>query len=1089
MVDPSDIGSMGTTHYLPHHAVIKEDKQTSKLRIVYDASARSNGPSLNDCLYAGPTFGQNIMDILLRFRIHRVAVIADIEKAFLMVSVSEEDRDALRFLWIHDINAQLPRLVIMRFARVVFGVSASPFLLNATIRRHVEKYRDEDPLFVDKFNRSIYVDDLIFGAKTEDEALELFTKARLCLDKAGFTLRKFVSNSLNLQTLVSPQEHQAQVPGRVSVACEDESYTKNTLGERLDHPEYIKVLGVKWKPMDDTLICDLSNLYQAASELKPTKRNVIGLSARVYDPLGFLSPLTVCFKLLFQDICVAKLNWDDDLEGDLLKRWKGLILQMREPLLLRIPRCYFKGMGEPLSCSLVGFCDASARAYAAVVYMNIVSSEGCVARFVASKTRVAPLSAQTIPRLELLAALLLARLLSSVASALGPEHPLGEPLCFTDSKIALCWIRGFDKEWKQFVENRVREIRSLVPEKCWYHCAGNVNPADLPSRGADLSELGTCIPESWLTLPPGLCEPEHETSEIDSCSSEASAMELKIGSRPTSQNTHSLVVQELCQFDSVIRCEDFSTLRRLFRVTAYVQKFVALLKSKVRGVSQHATTNLVAGDLASAERLWVKLSQKQLPKHSKFEAWQQQFGLYCDTDGIWRCRGRLSNAQLTECTKHPILLDKKHHFTLLVVRDCHSRVMHNGVKETFTELRSRYWIVQGRQFVRKLLYECKICRRHNSKPLTGPPPPSLPDFRVQSSPPFMVTGVDYAGPLYLKSGEKVWFSLFTCCAVRAVHLELVPDLTAKAFICCLKRFSGRRGIPQRLVSDNSKTFKSASRILSTLKGAHEVQQYLRDSHIEWSFILEKAPWWGGFYERLIQSVKRCLRKVIGKAKLSYDELMTTLVEVEATLNSRPISYLSSEDFEEPLTPSHLLIGRRVITLPDVVVTREEDPDFKDTDTRVDLNRRMRYLSLVMVTFWKRWRSEYLTALRERHAYDPGLGKPPSKVAVGDVVLIYDPDRPRTIWRMGKVETLLEGADGAARGASLRVMSGSKSAVLRRPIQHLYPLESAPQVSDTEREPETTTSSSHSMEPVASSRRSNPPRVAAQLARYRIEEQL
>ena len=162
----------------------------------------------------------------------------------------------------------------------------------------------------------------------------------------------------------------------------------------------------------------------------------------------------------------------------------------------------------------------------------------------------------------------------------------------------------------------------------------------------------------------------------------------------------------------------------------------------------------------------------------------------------------------------------------------------------------------------------------------------------------------------------------------------------------------------------------------------------------------------GFYERLIQSVKRCLRKVIGKAKFSYDELMTTLVEVEATLNSRPISYLSSEDFEEPLTPSHLLIGRRVITLPDVVVTREEDPDFKDTDTRVDLNRCMRYLSLVMVTFWKRWRSEYLTALRERHAYDPGLGKPPSKVAVGDVVLIYDPDRPRTIRRMGKVETLV-----------------------------------------------------------------------------------
>eukprot|EP00731_Ephydatia_muelleri_P035515 Em0131g2a len=924
VVNSSDIGPIGTTHYLPHHAVIKEDKQTTKLR---------------------PTFGQNIMDILLRFRIHRVAVIADIEKAFLMVSVSKEDRDALRFLWVHDINAQLPRLVIMRFTRVVFGVSASPFLLNATIRRHVEKYKDEDPQFVDKFNRSIYVDDLTFGAKTEDEALELFTKSRLCMDKAGFTLRQFVSNSLDLQARVSPQEYQASVPCGEAIACEDESYTKNTLGERLDHPECVKVLGVKWKPVDDALICDLSNLYKAASELKPTKRNVIGLSARVYDPLGFLSPLTVCFKLLFQDICVVKLNWDDDLEGELLKKWKSLVLQMREPVLC-IPRCYFKDISEPLSCSLVGFCDASGRAYAAVVFMSIRSAEGCVVRFVASRTRVAPLSAQTIPRLELLAALLLARLLSTVAHALEPEQSLGEPLCFTDSKIALYWIRGFDKEWKQFVENRVREIRSLVPVKCWHHCAGNINLADLPSRGTDHSECG--IPASWLTLPPGLCEPNQEIDEIDSCGSEACAMELKVGNRPTSQSTHSLIVQELCRFDSVLHCEDFSTLRRLLRVTAYVQKFISLLKAKVKGASQHVTTTLAACDIASAERLWVKLSQRELSGHRRFEAWQQQFGLYRDAEGIWRCRGRLSNAHLPECTKHPIILDKKHHLAVLVVRDCHSRVMHNGVKETLTEL----------------------SRHHHS------------------------TGIDYAGPLYLKSGEKVWFSLFTCCAVRAVRLELVPDLTAKAFICCLKRFSGRHGIPQRLLSDNSKTFKSASRILLALQKAPEVRQHLRDSHIEWSFILEKAPWWGGFYERLIQSVKKCLRKVVGKARLSYDELITILVEVEATLNSRSISYLSSEDFEEPLTPSHLLIGRRVVTLPDVEATCEGDPDFGDIDTRVDLTRRMRHLSQVMEHFWKRWRSKYLTALRERRSYNSSLREPRSKV-----VLIYDPDRPRTTWRM------------------------------------------------------------------------------------------
>ena len=160
--------------------------------------------------------------------------------------------------------------------------------------------------------------------------------------------------------------------------------------------------------------------------------------------------------------------------------------------------------------------------------------------------------------------------------------------------------------------------------------------------------------------------------------------------------------------------------------------------------------------------------------------------------------------------------------------------------------------------------------------------------------------MDYAGPLYLKGGEKVWISLFTCCAVRAVHLELVPDLTAISFVRCLKRFSARRGVPQIICSDNSKTFRSANKIISSILDRPETQQHCRDMRIQLKFILEKAPWWGGFYERMIQSMMRCLRKTIGKARMVYDELHTVLVEVEAILNSRPISYLSSEDMEEPL---------------------------------------------------------------------------------------------------------------------------------------------------------------------------------------------
>ena len=160
--DPSTDTCSDRIHYLPHHGVVHQDK-TSKLRIVYDASARTNGPSLNSCLYTGPSFGQSIFDILVRFRLHSVALAGDIEKAFLMVSVMEKDRDSLRFLWTPDVKMEKPQLMVLRFTRVVFGVNCSPFLLNATIHQHMETYRSIDPTFVDNFLSSIYVDDVSLG--------------------------------------------------------------------------------------------------------------------------------------------------------------------------------------------------------------------------------------------------------------------------------------------------------------------------------------------------------------------------------------------------------------------------------------------------------------------------------------------------------------------------------------------------------------------------------------------------------------------------------------------------------------------------------------------------------------------------------------------------------------------------------------------------------------------------------------------------------------------------------------------------------------------------------------------------------------
>ena len=325
--------------------------------------------------------------------------------------------------------------------------------------------------------------------------------------------------------------------------------------------------------------------------------------------------------------------------------------------------------------------------------------------------------------------------------------------------------------------------------------------------------------------------------------------------------------------------------------------------------------------------------------------WKWQFGVFI----------------LPASAKYLILLDKSHYITSLFVRDSHKQVMHGGVKLTLTELRSRFWIVQGRQFVRKLLYECVVCRRLEGRPYVAPPPPPLPEFRVKGEPPFTYVRIDFVRPPYVKSlnspQQRVWICLYTCCVTRALHLGLVPDLTANVFLRSFRRFTARRGRTSLVVPDNGRTFKPAAWEITRIFNDPGVKQHFAREHMKWTFNLEKAPWWGGVFERLVKSVKRCLKKAISGARHTYEELLAVIIEVEMILNCRPLSYVSSEDYEEPLTPSHLLCGHRIMSLPD---NRSSEAEDSDTDVQPqDLDWRMRHLSNVINHFWKRWRKKYL----------------------------------------------------------------------------------------------------------------------------------
>ncbi|XP_044171892.1 uncharacterized protein LOC122956294 [Acropora millepora] len=626
-----------------------------------------------------------------------------------------------------------------------------------------------------------------------------------------------------------------------------------------------------------------------------------------------------------------------------------------------------------------------------------------------------------------MSARILAQLMDTIRVALQSQLKIDGVKFWLDSKTALSWIQN-KGEWKQFVRHRVNEILKLTAKEDWAYCSTDENPADLGSRGVLASQLKEnqlwwCGP-SWLTGRPDgwpAMTEAYQTPESQVEEKKSTTVLLTEAERPTG-------------IANVIDVNNHSTLQRLVQVTAWVKRFVNNLRASVTQGSR-STGRLEANELKDAEIEWLKSAQTELKKQHNFKQLEKELGIKTDRN-VLRCEGRLLNSDLEIDARKPVILPTKHPFTRLIIEECHQRVLHSGVRATLAELRSRVWVPRGRQTVKRILGECVTCRKLTGKPYSAPPTAALPDFRVREAPPFSRVGVDFAGPLYVKqkSGEmdKAYIALFSCCVTRAVRLELVEDLSTATFRRCLRRFIARNGTPALIVSDNAKTFQATQKALTRLFNHPEVRADLERDKIEWKFNLERAPWWGGFFERMVASAKQCLKKTLGNARLSFDELSTLLTEVESTLNSRPLTYEYNEVDEEVLTPSHLIYGRRIKSLPDEIV----EPD--DALNHESSSARFKYLSTKLAHFWNRWRKEYLVNLREFHRNK--LGRPERIIQVGDVVVVYDEDKKRGEWKLGVVESLVTGKDGIVRGAQVRVITKGKPVHLSRPVQKLYPLE-------------------------------------------------
>ncbi|GFS89959.1 integrase catalytic domain-containing protein [Trichonephila clavipes] len=467
-------------NFCPHRAVIKPSSTTTKLRVVFDASLSlslscktTKGTSLNSLLGVGPKLQRDIFEILLNFRIPRIVFTADIEKMYRQILVADEDQKYQQILWRNNSNENIGTY---KLKTVTYGLASASFLATRCIKQIVLDDKD-NPNLSRVLKEDIYMDDLLSGADTSNNAISICKDIAHVLSTRGFHLRKWNSNSTEF--LAQFSEHSSH-DTRVE-------FSK-------DSNESSKVLDLFWNSSNDTFG------FQPSLELTPplTKRRIFSESSKIFDSLGLLSPCTVFMKIFYQKLWLTKTDWDSPIPQQLTEDWLKFQKAFNAINYLTVPRWVI--LTADNTVELHGFADASSLAYAAAIYCRQKHNGKTKVQLLASKTKVAPVKQVSIPRLELCDAHLLSKLFKSILRTL--KHYTFDVFAWTDSKIVLSWLSSHPRKWKTFVANRTSEIRNVLPTKHWRHVPSKENPADIASRGIDPKCLPDC--KLWWPGPPWL---------------------------------------------------------------------------------------------------------------------------------------------------------------------------------------------------------------------------------------------------------------------------------------------------------------------------------------------------------------------------------------------------------------------------------------------------------------------------------------------------------------------------------------------------------------------------------------------------------
>lgn len=1025
----------GRVWYLPHHGVY-HPKKPRKIRIVFDCSAEFEGQSLNKTLLQGPNLTNNMAGVLCRFREERIAISCDIQSMFHQVYVDIEDRNLLRFLWWKDGNLD-SNPVEYRMAVHLFGATSSPGCANYALKTTAEmaseiKNGNKAQEFIEK---NFYVDDGLTSVPTRDEAIDLIYASHELCKKGGFNLCKYMCNDKQVLTCI-PSELKAEAVKYVDV-------------QKMSNLPIERTLGVEWCLESDTLQFRIK-----VSDKPLTRRGLLSTISSIFDPLGLLAPFVLKGKRILQELIRDGHAWDDPVPENIANSWNEWKCQLPELMNLSIPRCYKdRELGQIVKTEIHNFSDASFSGYGQCSYIRQIDTKGKVSTaLLMAKARVPPSRPITVPRMELTAAVISVKVGNLLHKELSGQNIM--QYFWTDSQVVIGYINNEAKRFHIFVANRVQQIHSYSKPEEWNYVNSRENPADLVSRGLNVSDIKKS--DLWWHGPSFLqIDEELPVTHVDKMLHTEDPEVKKVIVQITHQ-TH--VLPNLLE-----RLVYFSSWTKAMSAVAGCLRFKEILKGKLKNRSEGITdmdyTTKVApyqpysvAELQQAEKVIIAALQgksfsdeiKTLKDASGYPEDQRKcrernnclkknsslyrLDPFLDEDGILRIGGRIQRANLPRNEVHPVILPSNDHITNLIIDFYHRRTKHSGRESTLNEIRaSGYWITKGRQRVVAYIDKCVTCKRLRAS-TSCQKMADLPEDRLAMAAPFSYSAVDYFGPFYIKEGrseKKRWGVLFTCLSTRAVHVETANSLSTDAFLNAYRRFTCRRGTIRQLRSDCGTNFVGARSelevALSQMNHDHIARKLLEDScdWIHFKMNPPQASHMGGSWERMIRSIRITLMAILIQhgSRIDDEQLRTFLTEAEAIVNSRPITQVEADSL--PLSPHQILTLKPKIVLPPPGIFLKED---------LYCTKRWKAVQFLADVFWNKWRLQYLPMVQARQKWNQE--KPNLKI--GDIVLVKDDTAIRNQWPMARIDEVFPGSDGLVRHVRLTMKNSS----FKRPIHKL-----------------------------------------------------